>query len=124
MEQPKVSASEMMALVRDTNAKVSAITEERGEGEPAKTGCSKIGTVFVIQIIVLGLFLTASVIFRSVLLSLGVVIPETILRFVYVGYALAAVLVASLVKTKMPLKIVASLAAIAPMAISFIIPLF
>ena len=106
MEQPKVSASEMMALVRDTNAKVSAITEERGEGEPAKTGCSKIGTVFVIQIIVLGLFLTASVVFRSALLSLG------------------AVLVAALVKTKMPLKIVASLAAIAPMAISFIIPLF
>ena len=124
MEQPKVTASELMAIVRDTNQKVTAIAEtDEGKAKKAKIPYSKVGTVFAVQLIILGLCLTATVVFRSLMVSLGVVMPETLMRSIYVVYAAVTVLTVTLVRTNTVLKIGAAIMAIVPISICFILPL-
>lgn len=123
MEQ-KVSAKELMDVVRDTNKKITAITN--GQLIKAKKQTySAFGTGMAIFFIVLGVALAVAAIFQHVAgEDITFFLLKTEWKMVYVGYAIVTIFMMSIARIHPAVRLIVLLAAIAPLCIILLVPIF
>lgn len=122
--ETKISAQELMAVVADTNNKVTALTEPKKEETFESKVFSRVGSYIVIVLSVLGILLagaSGSIYHPRVLEAMYSLFSEPVWKIVYIAYAVVMLLVATLVRIKTPLRIWAVIVAIAPICIQVIL---
>lgn len=122
--ETKISAQELMAVVADTNNKVTALTEPKKEETFEPKVFSRVGSYIVIALSVLGILLagaSGSIYHPRVLEAMYSLLSEPVWKIVYIAYAVVMLLVATLVRIKTPLRIWAVIVAIAPICIQVIL---
>lgn len=124
MEQ-KVSAKELMDVVTDTNKKVTAMARGQRVKADEEHNYSAFGTVMAILFIILGVALVVAAIFQQVAgTDITFFFHETVWSFVYAGYATTALVILSITHIHPAVRLMALLAAFAPLCISFLVPVF
>ena len=124
MEQ-KVSAKELMDVVTDTNKKVTAMARGQHVKADEEQNYSAFGTVMAILFIILGVALVVAAIFQQVAgTDITFFFHETVWCFVYAGYATTALVILSITHIHPAVRLIALLAAFAPLCISFLVPVF
>ena len=122
--ETKISAQELMAVVADTNNKVTALTEPKKEEAFEPKAFSRVGSYIVIALSVLGILLAGAsglIYHPRVLEAMYSLFSEPVWKIVYIAYAVVKLLVATLVRIKTPLRIWAVIVAIAPICIQVIL---
>ncbi len=124
MEQ-KVSAKELMDVVTDTNKKVTAMARGQCSKVDGEQNYSAFGAVMAILFIILGAALVVASIFQQVAgTDITFFFHENVWSFIYTGYAITALVSMSLVHIHPAIRLIALLAAFAPLCISFLAPIF
>lgn len=119
--EAKISAQELMAVVTDTNMKVTDMAKKQRAGVTAFRPSSKIASAIVVVLSILGLALSALIFFPGVLETLGVTLSESLWKIIHIAYAVIALLIAAVSRIRTPLRIWAVIIAIAPICTQVIL---
>ena len=119
--EAKISAQELMAVVTDTNRKVTDMAKKQHAGVPAFRPSSKVASAIVIVLSILGLALSALIFFPGVWETLGVTLSESLWKIIYIAYAVVALFIAAVSRIRTPLRVWAVIVAIAPICIQVIL---
>lgn len=119
--ETKISAQELMAVVMDTNKKVSDMVKKQRAGVPVFRPSSKVASAIVIVLSILGLALSALIFFPGVWETLGVAISESLWKIIHIAYAVVALFIAAVSRINTPLRVWAVIVAIAPVCIHVIL---
>lgn len=119
--EAKISAQELMAVVTDTNRKVTDMAKKQRAGVLAFRPSSKVASAIVVVLSILGLALSALIFFPGVLETLGVTLSESLWKIIYIAYAVVALFIAAVSRIRTPLRVWAVIVAIAPICIQVIL---
>lgn len=119
--EAKISAQELMAVVTDTNRKVTDMAKKQHAGVPAFRPSSKVASAIVIVLSILGLALSALIFFPGVWETLDVTLSESLWKIIYIAYAVVALFIAAVSRIRTPLRVWAFIVAIAPICIHVIL---
>lgn len=119
--EAKISAQELMAVVTDTNRKVTDMAKKQRACVPAFRPSSKVASAIVVVLSILGLALSALIFFPGVWETLGVTLSESLWEIIYIAYAVVALFIAAVSRIRTPLRVWAVIVAIAPICIQVIL---
>ena len=119
--EAKISAQELMAVVTDTNRKVTDMAKKQRAGAPVFSPSSKVASAIVVVLSILGLALSALIFFPGVWETLGVTLSESLWKIIYIAYAVVALFIAAVSRIRTPLRVWAVIVAIAPICIQVIL---
>ena len=119
--EAKIRAQELMAVVKDTNRKVTELSKSQRAEIPAKKLYSKLAGAIVVVLSMLGIALSALIFFPGVWETLGVTLSESIWKIIYIAYAVVALFIAAVSRIRTPLRVWAVIVAIAPICIQVIL---
>lgn len=119
--EAKISAQELMAVVTDTNRKVTDMAKKQRAGVPAFRPLSKVASAIVVVLSILGLALSALIFFPGVWETLGVTLSESLWKIIHIAYAVIALFIAAVSHIRTPLRVWAVVVAIAPICIQVIL---
>lgn len=115
--ESKISAQELMNVVTDTNRKVTELSKRSKNKDGAGKPYSKIGGTLVFLLSLVGVALSATVLFPEIAGMIGLALSDRLFRFVYVVYAAVALTFAATVRIRVVLRLWAVLVAVAPICI-------
>ena len=115
--ETKIRAQELMAVVRDTNRKVTELSKSKHAEISARKSYSKLAGAIVVVLSMLGIALSALIFFPGVWETLGVTLSESIWKIIYIAYAVVALFIAAVSRIRTPLRVWAVIVAIAPICI-------
>lgn len=119
--EAKIRAQELMAVVKDTNRKVTELSKSQRAEIPAKKLYSKLAGAIVVVLSILGLALSALIFFPGVWETLGVTLSESLWKIIHIAYAVIALFIAAVSRIRTPLRVWAVIVAIAPICIQVIL---
>lgn len=119
--EAKIRAQELMAVVKDTNRKVTELSKSQRAEIPAKKLYSKLAGAIVVVLSILGLALSALIFFPGVWETLGVTLSESLWKIIHIAYAVIALFIAAVSRIRTPLRVWAVVVAIAPICIQVIL---
>ena len=119
--EAKISAQELMAVVTDTNRKVTDMAKKQRAGVSVFRPSSKVASAIVVVLSILGLALSALIFFPGVWETLGVTLSESLWKIIYIAYAVVALFIAAVSRIRTPLRVWAVIVAIAPICIQVIL---
>lgn len=119
--EAKISAQELMAVVTDTNRKVTDMAKKQRAGVPVFRPPSKVASAIVVVLSILGLALSALIFFSGVWETLGVTLSESLWKIIHIAYAVIALFIAAVSRIRTPLRVWAVIVAIAPICIQVIL---
>lgn len=115
--ESKISAQELLNVVKDTNRKVTELTKgsksKGGAGKPY----SRIGGFTALLLSLVGVALSVTVLFPEIVAMAGLTLSDSTIRLIYVGYAVVALAFSATVRIKGLLRLWAVLAAVTPICI-------
>ena len=119
--ETKIRAQELMAVVKDTNRKVTELSKSQRAEIPAKKLYSKLAGAIVVVLSILGLALSALIFFPGVWETLGVTLSESLWKIIHIAYAVVALFIAAVSRIRTPLRVWSVIVAIAPICIQVIL---
>ena len=119
--EAKISAQELMAVVTDTNRKVTDMAKKQRAGVSVFRPLSEVASAIVVVLSILGLALSALIFFPGVWETLGVTLSESLWKIIYIAYAVIALFIAAVSRIRTPLRVWAVIVAIAPICIQVIL---
>ena len=119
--EAKIRAQELMAVVKDTNRKVTELSKSQRAEIPAKKLYSKLAGAIVVVLSILGLALSALIFFPGVWETLGVTLSESLWKIIHIAYAVIALFIAAVSRIRTPLRVWAVVVAIAPICLQVIL---
>ncbi len=119
--ETKIRAQELMAVVRDTNRKVTELSKSKHAEISARKLYSKLAGAIVVVLSILGLALSALIFFPGVWETLGVTLSESLWKIIHIAYAVIALFIAAVSRIRTPLRVWAVVVAIAPICIQVIL---
>lgn len=119
--EAKISAQELMAVVTDTNRKVTDMAKKQRAGMHVFRSTSKVASAIVVVLSILGLALSVLIFFPGVWETLGVTLSESLWKIIHIAYAAIALFIAAVSRIRTPLRVWAVIVAIAPICIQVIL---
>lgn len=115
--ESKISAQELLNVVKDTNRKVTELTKGSKSKDGSDKPYSRICGATVLLLSLVGVALSVTVLFPEIVAMAGLTISGRMIRLIYVGYAVVALAFSATVRVKGILRLWAVLAAVAPICI-------
>lgn len=119
--ETKIRAQELMAVVKDTNRKVTELSKSRNAEISAMKPYSKLAGAIVVVLSILGLALSALIFFPGVLQTLEVTLSRSLWKIIHIAYAVVALFIAAVSRIRTPLRVWAVIVAIAPICVQVIL---
>lgn len=120
----KVSASDLMEIMVDTNRKVTGLLKRRDCSASSVESYSKIGGLVCLLLMVIGAYLTIGIFLPQVYSWVGFPVTETIKLVTLAVYSVLAIIITAFARTRKLFKFISLLIAVSPIVIATILPLF